>query len=330
MPLKWMTTARMGVSWAFGGVRLRHPPRQVAIEPTNLCNYRCSYCPQSQPGHHEAPAGFMKLEHLDVILDKVQAAGAAWHGQISYTHDGEPFLHPQFPEFVRRAAVRGLRCRFSSNGSKLTPENLARLTDTGGDITISIDFSGSKAAFERHRSKRGDWEQIRDHLDNLIRVSNANPRVRVEVSEMSSFDIAEDANLNLQRLRSALAAPTSDRVVFFVRNFHNATGLVQLGQPARRKPRYRCCPYPWVSLNIAWNGDIHACPRDLRGRTILGNLIEAETLEEVWNGPAYQEFRRQHLNQQVDEIGACKGCDLPWSTDRQRWSWKHIYRRLQA
>lgn len=322
--------AQLGLAWASGQTCLSYPPKDVSIEPTNYCNYRCNFCPQSEPVHHTLPHGFMSLEQLEVILEKVQRSGAAWHRVINFTHDGEPFLHPDFPEFIRRATERGYRTRFSSNGSKLTPEKLGQLTAAGARFRARIDFSGDRDVFQSIRSKKNDWEIVRGHIAHLIRVSNANPDVRVEVHEISGYSLPRaEAMANLARLRLMLPEPTSKRVRFTICNFHNATGLVQIGAAAPKGRSYHRCPYPWTSLNVAWNGDVHACPRDLRGRTRLGNLLEAESLEAIWNGPAYQAFRRQHLEQRVAEIASCHDCDLPWRHDPQRWSAKQIYYRLR-
>jgi MoaA/NifB/PqqE/SkfB family radical SAM enzyme len=320
--------SRMGLAWARGQVSVRYAPKQISIEPTNLCNYRCSFCPQSNPEHHLLPRGYMKLEHLERILDKVVAAGAAWNGVISFTHDGEPLLHPEFPEFIRLANERGLRPRFSSNGSRLGPEKADRL-EAGGYFLASIDFSGSKEVFETHRGKTGHWETVRDNIAYLIEMSNRNPKVGLEVNEMCGVAEPEDAGPMLDRLRSVLPEPTSKRVRFGVRVFHNAAGSVVVEGVGREKQRYRRCPYPWVAMNIAFDGEVHACCRDLEGRTRLGNVLECESLWDVWNGEKFREFRHLIATRQPEKLAACAGCDLPWSGDPRKWSVANIYRVLR-
>ena len=329
MQLDWINLAKMAATWAWGAARVPYAPKDVSIEPTNLCNYRCSFCPQSDPVHQKLPSGYMKLEDLDDILEKVQKARAAWHNVINYTHDGEPFIHPEFPEFVRRATERGFRTRFSSNGSKFTPDKVDALVRMGARFRVSIDFSGSREAFERYRSKRGDWDKVRKNIAYLIEASNAHPGVRMEISEISGYVDPEGASRHLERMKAVLPEPTSDRVRFLVRNFHNAAGLVQLMHPNEKGQTYHRCPYPWVSLNIAWNGEVHACPRDLRGQTKLGNILEVDRLDEIWNGEAYRRFRQMHVRKEVNQIAACAGCELPWRKDPQRWSLKRIYYRIK-
>jgi MoaA/NifB/PqqE/SkfB family radical SAM enzyme len=350
--MNWTQIARMGIAWARGALRLRYAPKEICIEPTNICNYRCSFCPQSTAEHQELPRGFMKLEHLDIILDKVVQAGAAWNKTIHFTHDGEPLLHPDFPEFVRRANQKGFRPRFASNGSKLTPEK-ADLLEAAGYFVPSIDFSGSREVFEKYRGKPGHWELVRDHIAYLIAMSNRNPKVRLDVREMGGWAEPAQAEKWFEQMKACLPTPTCRRVHFAIRVFHNAAGavpheLLDIGirtangssvprAPARspagdaspKRSRYRQCPYPWTSMNIAWDGEVHACCRDLEGRTRLGNLLTCDSLWDIWNGARFREFRHWIATRQPEKLAACAGCDLPWSGDPRKWSLANIYRTLR-
>ena len=62
---------------------------------------------------------------------------------------------------------------------------------------------------------------------------------------------------------------------FFTKTFHNATGDIDgNGKPAGQA--YHLCPYPWTILQIAANGNVVPCCRDLRQKTVLGNLLHEE------------------------------------------------------
>ena len=326
-----MSLLRMGWAWFCGATVLKYPPREVAIEPTNLCNFRCTYCPQSKPEHHKLPSGYMKLEHLDTILDRVVEAGAGWNGRVSLTHDGEPLLHPEFPEFVKRANQRGFKPRFSSNGLKLTPEK-ADLLEKAGNFTVNVDFSSDPEVFETFRGRTGHWATIKEHLSHLINMSNRNPNVQVEVFEMAGYAKPEERQVMIDRLKAVLPPATSERVEWNVRVFHNATGTVAKsaeGQRTEVKGKYRRCPYPWSSMTIAWDGEVHACCRDLEGRTRLGNILQAKSLWEVWNGEKYQQFRKLIATKHPEKLAACVGCDMPWSGDPAKWRPSSILRYLR-
>lgn len=65
-----------------------------------------------------------------------------------------------------------------------------------------------------------------------------------------------------------------------------------------------CEQSPWDSVHILANGDLMVC--EVLDKIPLGNLRE-QTLREIWNGPAYREFRRRYVQGAVPE---CREC--PW------------------
>ena len=65
-----------------------------------------------------------------------------------------------------------------------------------------------------------------------------------------------------------------------------------------------CEQSPWDSVHILANGDVMVC--EVMDKVPLGNLKE-QTLREIWNGPAYREFRSRYVRGAVPE---CRDC--PW------------------
>ena len=57
-------------------------------------------------------------------------------------------------------------------------------------------------------------------------------------------------------------------------------------------PPFMPCPFSWQYVVVQWNGDVVPCCRDYNGELKLGNVKDA-SLKEIWNGPAYAEFRRK-------------------------------------
>lgn len=67
-----------------------------------------------------------------------------------------------------------------------------------------------------------------------------------------------------------------------------------------------CDQNPWETAHILSNGDMVVC--ETHDRLPMGNL-KGQPLAEVWQGPAYREFRRAYLK---GEHRACRGC--AWKT----------------
>ena len=90
-------------SKAFG----QHRPLMVNIEPTHRCNLSCTYCDKVDP---KSPQ--METQAALQLIDELAELGT-----ISVCFDGgEPLVHPDIEQFVRRAKHHKMRVSMSSNG----------------------------------------------------------------------------------------------------------------------------------------------------------------------------------------------------------------------
>ena len=103
-----------------------------------------------------------------------------------------------------------------------------------------------------------------------------------------------------------------------VTELHNWAGTLNQ-QSDVRYPCYR----PWLTFTALWDGRVSLCCADFDGRHILGDL-RTSTIAEIWNGPAYLNVRRQHLESGGPEI--CRSCDLP-KKDSPLWVGKRVSSR---
>ena len=87
------------LAWAYKirkATKLPYPPYQYTIEPTNVCNYKCDFCPQSDPEHHNRRStGQLTGENFKLFLEKRRAVKPG-NNNINFTLDGEPFLNKNF------------------------------------------------------------------------------------------------------------------------------------------------------------------------------------------------------------------------------------------
>lgn len=79
----------------------------------------------------------------------------------------------------------------------------------------------------------------------------------------------------------------------------SADNLVQI-EDQNRKFEKVFCTQPWSIIYVTWKGEVRTC---CFNETVLGNLNE-NTIEEIWNGTAYKQFRETILENRVPQ-----GCD---------------------
>jgi MoaA/NifB/PqqE/SkfB family radical SAM enzyme len=111
--------------------RHRYRPVAAHIVPTRRCNLSCGYC--NEYDDHSAPVP------LDDVLRRVDRLADLGTGIVTVS-GGEPLLHPQLDDIVRRIRVRGMIATLITNGYLLTRDRIQRLNRAGLDhLQISID-----------------------------------------------------------------------------------------------------------------------------------------------------------------------------------------------
>jgi len=324
--------ARIFYDWQIRkNINLSSLPEEVSIEATNVCNFRCEFCPQSDPMHHEiVPRTYLSPENAKEIFRRLRSGGILTR-TLHWTLDGEPFMNRQFNELCATAIEHGFdNMYFATNGMLLTPESIQKLPK-GATYTFTIDYCADPGFFEEVRGTRGSWSRVRENIQEVLSDGKLQG-FRFEIQDMSTFKISDQEEINIRfRNLQNLFSDKYGRLKIFRKTFHNATGLVEKFVNMRKKNKYHLCPYPWTLLNVASNGDVVACCRDLRRQTVLGNLF-VQTLPEIWNGAAFQQLRRNLVDRHPERSAVCNGCDLPY--DDAKFSVRNLVRtavgRLQV
>ena len=71
------------------------------------------------------------------------------------------------------------------------------------------------------------------------------------------------------------------------------------------------CEFPWTSLTVMADGSVVPCTQDYDCEMTLGN-VNNESLESIWNGPKYKQFRQWHISGKFPEGFKCANrCDIP-------------------
>ncbi|MBZ5562080.1 MAG: radical SAM protein [Acidobacteriia bacterium] len=126
----WNTRLREWRMIAKGLVSRRHPVLAHLI-PIRRCNLSCAYCNEYDT--------FSKPVPLEVLFQRVDRL-AALRTTIVTISGGEPLLHPQLEEVIRRVRSHGILAGMITNGYLLTPQRIEWLNRAGLDhLQISID-----------------------------------------------------------------------------------------------------------------------------------------------------------------------------------------------
>jgi radical SAM protein with 4Fe4S-binding SPASM domain len=175
------------ISYSFGKIFLKYPPLFYSIEATNVCNYRCKYCPQSN-ADEKIKKGQMSTVLFEGILKKITHLKPV--AQVYLTGSGEPLIHPNLEEFIFLSNKYGFIPSFSSNGSLFSKERIKSLMESG-KFSLTVDFSSNKEIYETYRSG-GSWDTVYANLKNLFLYKKKLGRdyPKTEIRDMSTIAIS--------------------------------------------------------------------------------------------------------------------------------------------
>ncbi len=321
---------RAGVT--YGGTISEIPvPRMLLYSPISQCNLNCIHCIS-----RFSRASLNKLpEHIRDRMREWAASGRL--ETISSDYSGDILWADQrFGGELDFIAELGIPFHVDTNGVCLTAEVSERLCKMQlGSLNISLD-AAEEATYKRVRKGSLPLHEIVTNIETMMRIRAASGQsfpvslsmtlMRSNLNEWFEFlrmgarlgvdiviarhleaytaDMEEDslwndqATYNEARIKAMELAQSLGILATFPEPFAG------VALPGRRP-----CTVPWESAVILGNGDVAACC--VPGHT-MGNLNES-TMEEIWNGPAYQELRAT-VNS-ANPLPVCATCPMFRKTD---------------
>lgn len=114
--------------------------RIVEINPIEICNRSCEFCPRSDPklyANQKFKINFETTEKIAYDLKEIN-----YNGRIGFVGFGEPLLHKQLSEsieIVRNIVTTARWIEVNTNGDFLTSELIKELADAGcTHLTVSM------------------------------------------------------------------------------------------------------------------------------------------------------------------------------------------------
>ena len=286
-------------------------PMSLFVEPTNLCNFRCTFCPTGEPSLLRKT----KLrQHIPVSIyeSAIQGAGK-FSGRIKKLHlnkDGEPFLNPGIIDLIRIAhRSRNFdSIETISNGSLLSDYKVDEIVSSGLNVLKISIYGTTSQEYAANVRRNVDIDRIIKSIRSLYLASRGSA-LKIYVKMMRSEN--ERSNERFINCFQEI----SDRVFIEekVEQWPSFSSLVvkPLVNVYRRPlgAAKSVCTLPFYSMVVNATGTVSACCVDWKNELILGDLSR-QTLDEIWDSEGFNSFRVQML-QGRRRISACATCDHP-------------------
>lgn len=292
-------------------------PFSIQVDPSNVCNFRCVFCPTGDADLLQKagrPKGMMSLQVFRKIVDDIRGFPRPLRKLLLHK-DGEPLANRELPEFIAYAKDRKIAdvISMTSNVSLLNRERATAIVDAGLDeITVSVYATDAK-----------DYKALTGSFSNYARIVENVANLHAEKTRRGSrlHIHCKIINANLSQVQREKFirdfSPIADSL-----NVHSIMGwsntferdmtlglapMSGMGGDVALKHGRQVCPSPFKTLAINFNGDISVCCVDWSHGTSVGNAV-TDNVVEVWSGMRLRELRLLHLRGRKDEIEACRGC----------------------
>lgn len=300
--MKWLArttrTARAAAKFAYGLVNTEHP-LLVQIIPIRRCNIDCGYCNEYDKVSPPVPTDQMlaRIDHLARLGSSVVAFSG-----------GEPMLHPQLEDLIRRIRSHGMMAGLITNGYLLSQKKIEGLNDAGLDyMQISIDnvepdevSKKSLRLLDKKLQWLAEYATFDVNINSVVGGGTKNPedartvsRRARELGFSTSIGIIHDGSGQLKALdgdvRRVYDEVSSEisPATFVVKNLYSGVRGFQDHLAAGQSNDWRCRAGARY-LYVCENGLVHYCSQQ-RG----------------WPGIPLEQYTTEHIRAAFDMPKSC-------------------------
>jgi mycofactocin radical SAM maturase len=293
-------------------------PICLTWELTYACNLACRHC-LSSSGRRDPNE--LSTDEAKAVIDELERM------QVFYVNigGGEPTIRADFWELLDYAVDHHVGVKFSTNGSRITPEIAERLA--GNDyVDIQISLDGATAEVNDAVRGEGSYDTAIAAMEHLAAAGFEGFKLSVvctrqNIAQIDEFKAIADrygAQLRLTRLRpSGRGADVWDELHptaaqqrelydwLLARGEQVLTGdsFFHLAGFGESLPGLNLCGAGRVVCLIDPVGDVYACPFAIHDRFQAGNVRDEGGFAHVWReSTLFRELR------EPQSAGACASC----------------------
>jgi len=290
-------------------------PFTLNIFPSEVCNFRCSYCAQSL-GTDELKKQYgltNKLMDVETIRLVAEQSKEFEHKYklISMMGHGEPLCNKQLPEMIeilKKADVAD-RIDIISNASLLTHEMSDALLDVGLDV-LRVSLQGIRTEMYKNICNTNiTFETVYDNLSYFYKKSQGRCKLYVKTMDVSLADGETEIYYNMfenitDRMFIDKVKPVYDGV-----EYSDEQSDLSTDRYGNRHDKIIVCPQPFYMLSVWTNGDVTPCDA-LYKASPLGNVY-SDTLSDMWLSGKHKDFCKSQLEGKRFTDVCCSRCCAP-------------------
>lgn len=273
-------------------------PPCLQIEPTSVCNYRCTFCYQSDQAFTKASYGHMGMMSMDVFKHLIdQAAGRC--EAITLASRGEPLICPQIEEMLQYSSGKFLALKLNTNAWFLDETKCHALLQADlNTVVFSVD-AASEPIYSQLRVG-GSLERVEQNIRRFRDIRQKHYSNSRTITRVAGVRVPGTPDLE-QMVR--FWGDLVDQVVFVQYNPWENTYERPVNDIATP------CSDLWRRMFVWWDGKVNPCDVDYKSTLAVGNVASGR-LDELWRSNVYTQLRDNHVATQRSRCSPCNRCTV--------------------
>lgn len=289
-------------------------PFTLNIFPSNVCNFRCTYCAQSLGAdyllkEYNFPQEMMDMEVMERIIEQSKEFDKKYK-LVSFMGHGEPLCNRELPKMVHKVKRAGIaeRVDIITNASLLTKDCADQLIEAGLDV-LRVSLQGvSESSYYKTCGVHVDFDNFVECLSYFY-TNRKQCKVYVKTVDMSLKE-------GEQEIFYDIFGRISDRIyIDKIKPVYSGVKYTELEKDLSQD-RYgnvhakrMVCPQPFYMLSVWANGDVTPCDAIYKACN-LGNVRE-QRLKDLWDSGKKKQFCKMQLEKRRESHSACGKCCAP-------------------
>lgn len=260
--------------------------RKIYIEITNICNLKCSFCPEGKRKKE-----YMSIENFNKIINKVKN----YTDLIALHVKGEPLLHPSLNEILKICEKENIKVNITTNGTLLNKvEDILIKNNSVRQINISIHSINKNENNELYNTNT----YMKEILKSVKKITeNSNIIISYRLWNLENIE-ENDENYEILKILEKEYKQNDLINKMKNQNFIELKENIFINQDIEFKwpnidaeiisEEGRCMGLKH-QIGILADGDVIPCCLDQNGDIKLGNILKQD-LKEILNSNLAQEI----------------------------------------
>src|SRR5262250_403448 len=252
-----------GAKMAVKALASTEHPLLAHIIPMRRCNLACTYCNEFDDFSKPVP-----IEEMYRRIDKLAALGTS----VVTISGGEPLMHPELDDVIRRIRANGMVAGLITNGYLLVSERIQRLNRAGLEwLQISIDnvtpddvSKKSLKVLDKKLELLAEYAEFHVNINSVVGGGVKHPQDALVIGRRamalgfsSTIGIIHDGDGQLQPLNDEERAVYHEMKSMEKRSFTRINGFQD--NIAQGRPNQWRCRAGGRYLYICEDGLVHYC-----------------------------------------------------------------------